>query len=193
MSLGEVLTLGFSAILLQNVVLSRFLGICPFMGVSGKTESSVGMGLAVVFVMTIAAVVSWLLYTFILVEFNMVYMRTIVFILVIASLVQIIEMFIKKFSPALYKSLGIYLPLITTNCAVLGIATIVASDDYTFLTALVYSFASGIGFLFVMYIFSTLREKMNNSPIPAAFKGIPIALVTAGIMAMIFARFAGVL
>lgn len=193
MSLGEVLTLGFSAILLQNVVLSRFLGICPFMGVSGKTESSVGMGLAVVFVMTIAAVVSWLLYTFILVEFNMVYMRTIVFILVIASLVQIIEMFIKKFSPSLYKSLGIYLPLITTNCAVLGIATIVASDDYTFLTALVYSFASGIGFLFVMYIFSTLREKMNNSPIPAAFKGIPIALVTAGIMAMIFARFAGVL
>lgn len=193
MSLGEVLTLGFSAILLQNVVLSRFLGICPFMGVSGKTESSVGMGLAVVFVMTIAAVVSWLLYTFILVEFNMVYMRTIVFILVIASLVQIIEMFIKKFSPSLYKSLGIYLPLITTNCAVLGIATIVASDDYTFLTALVYSFASGIGFLFVMYVFSTLREKMNNSPIPAAFKGIPIALVTAGIMAMIFARFAGVL
>lgn len=193
MSLGEVLTLGFSAILLQNVVLSRFLGICPFMGVSGKTESSVGMGLAVVFVMTIAAVVSWLLYTFILVEFNMVYMRTIVFILVIASLVQIIEMFIKKFSPSLYKSLGIYLPLITTNCAVLGIATIVASDDYTFLTALVYSFASGLGFLFVMYIFSTLREKMNNSPIPAAFKGIPIALITAGIMAMIFARFAGVL
>lgn len=193
MTLGEVLTLAFSAILLQNVVLSRFLGICPFMGVSGKRESSVGMGLAVIFVMTVAAVVSWLLYTFVLVEFSMVYMRTIVFILVIASLVQIIEMFIKKFSPKLYKSLGIYLPLITTNCAVLGIATIVASDDYTFLTALVYSFASGIGFLLVMYIFSTLREKMNNAPIPDAFKGVPIALVTAGIMAMIFARFAGVL
>ncbi len=193
MTLGEILTLAFSAILLQNVVLSRFLGICPFMGVSSKRDSAVGMGLAVIFVITLSSVVSWVLYTYILKPFDIVYMRTIVFILVIASLVQIIEMFIKKVSPTLYKSLGIYLPLITTNCAVLGLATIVATDEYTFLSALIYSFASAVGFLFVMYIFSTLREKMKNAPIPDGFKGVPIAMITAGIMAMIFARFAGVI
>lgn len=193
MGIGEILTLAFSAILLQNVVLSRFLGICPFMGVSSKRESAVGMGLAVVFVITLASVTSWVLYTYILEPFNMVYMRTIVFILVIASLVQIIEMFIKKVSPALYKGLGIYLPLITTNCAVLGMATIVATDEYTLLTSFIFSFASAIGFLLVMYLFSTLREKMKNAPIPEGFKGVPIALITAGIMAMIFARFAGVI
>lgn len=193
MSLGEILTLAFSAILLQNVVLSRFLGICPFMGVSNKRDSAVGMGLAVVFVITLSSVISWVLYTYILKPFDMVYMRTIVFILVIASLVQIIEMFIKKVSPALYKALGIYLPLITTNCAVLGLATIVATDEYTLLEAFIYSFASAVGFLFVMYLFSTLREKMKNAPIPEGFKGVPIAMITAGIMAMIFARFAGVI
>ncbi|HQD92255.1 MAG: RnfABCDGE type electron transport complex subunit A [Acholeplasmataceae bacterium] len=193
MTLGEILTLAFSAILLQNVVLSRFLGICPFMGVSSKRDSAVGMGLAVIFVITLSSVVSWVLYTYILKPFDIVYMRTIVFILVIASLVQIIEMFTKKVSPTLYKSLGIYLPLITTNCAVLGLATIVATDEYTFLSALIYSFASAVGFLFVMYIFSTLREKMKNAPIPDGFKGVPIAMITAGIMAMIFARFAGVI
>lgn len=193
MTLGEILTVAFSAILLQNVVLSRFLGICPFMGVSSKRDSAVGMGLAVIFVITLSSVVSWVLYTYILKPFDIVYMRTIVFILVIASLVQIIEMFIKKVSPTLYKSLGIYLPLITTNCAVLGLATIVATDEYTFLSALIYSFASAVGFLFVMYIFSTLREKMKNAPIPDGFKGVPIAMITAGIMAMIFARFAGVI
>lgn len=193
MTLGKILTLAFSAILLQNVVLSRFLGICPFMGVSSKRDSAVGMGLAVIFVITLSSVVSWVLYTYILKPFDIVYMRTIVFILVIASLVQIIEMFIKKVSPTLYKSLGIYLPLITTNCAVLGLATIVATDEYTFLSALIYSFASAVGFLFVMYIFSTLREKMKNAPIPDGFKGVPIAMITAGIMAMIFARFAGVI
>lgn len=193
MSIGEILTLAFSAILLQNVVLSRFLGICPFMGVSSKRESAIGMGLAVVFVITIASVTSWVLYTYILAPFDMVYMRTIVFILVIASLVQIIEMFIKKVSPALYKGLGIYLPLITTNCAVLGMATIVATDEYTLLTSFIFSFSSAVGFLLVMYLFSTLREKMKNAPIPEGFKGVPIALITAGIMAMVFARFAGVI
>lgn len=193
MSIGEILTLAFSAILLQNVVLSRFLGICPFMGVSSKRESAIGMGLAVVFVITIASVTSWALYTYILAPFDMVYMRTIVFILVIASLVQIIEMFIKKVSPALYKGLGIYLPLITTNCAVLGMATIVATDEYTLLTSFIFSFSSAVGFLLVMYLFSTLREKMKNAPIPEGFKGVPIALITAGIMAMVFARFAGVI
>lgn len=189
----EILTLAFSAILIQNVVLSRFLGICPFMGVSSKRSSAVGMGLSVVFVITLSSVISWVLYNYILVAFEMIYMKTIIFILVIASLVQIIEMFVKKVSPALYKSLGIYLPLITTNCAVLGMATIVGSDEYTLLTAFVFSFASAIGFLLVMYIFSTLRERIDNGNVPRAFKGVPIALITAGIMAMVFAKFAGVI
>ena len=138
--LGELIALAFSAILIENVVLSRFLGICPFIGVGKKRDSAVGMGMAVVFVITLSSVVAWLLYTYVLNVFDMVYMKTIVFILVIASLVQIIEMFIKKTSPGLYKSLGIYLPLITTNCAVLGVVTTVASTDYTFLTALVFLF-----------------------------------------------------
>lgn len=191
--MGELLTLAFSSILIQNVVLQRFLGICPFMGVSNKRESSIGMGLAVVFVITISSCISWLIYKYVLVQFDMVYMKTIMFILIIASFVQIIEMFIKKVSPSLYKSLGIYLPLITTNCAVLGMATIVASDEYNFLEAFVVSFSSAIGFLFVMYVFSTLRERMANNDIPRGFKGVPIALVTASILAMIFARFAGVI
>ncbi len=189
----EILTLAFSAVLIENVLLSRFLGICPFMGVSSKRSSAVGMGLSVVFVITLSSVISWALYNYILVAFEMVYMKTIIFILVIASLVQIIEMFVKKVSPPLYKSLGIYLPLITTNCAVLGMATIVGSEEYTFLTALVFSFASAVGFLLVMYIFSTLREKIDNGNVPKAFKGVPIALISAGIMAMIFAKFAGVI
>ena len=188
----EVLSWLISAILIQNVILSRFFGTCPFLGVSKSKDSAVGMGLAVTFVMTMAAAVSWLLYNYVLVAFDLVYMKTIVFILVIASLVQIIEMFIKKFSPSLYRSLGIYLPLITTNCAVLGLATIVTDGTYSFLKALVYSFGSGIGFLFVIYIFSVLRQKMETSPIPEGFKGIPIALITACLMALIIARFAGV-
>lgn len=185
----ELITLAFTAILIENVVLSQFLGTCPLLGVSGKRDSALGMGLAVVFVITLSSVVSWLLYTYVLVQFNMEYMRTIIFILVIAGLVQIIEMFIKKVSPGLYRSLGIYLPLITTNCAVLGLATIVATPDYTFLTALVYSFASSVGFLFVIYVFSTIRERIAKGNVPTAFKGVPIALITAGILAMIFSKF----
>lgn len=191
--MGDIIALAVSAILIENVVLSRFLGICPFMGVSKNRDSAVGMGLAVVFVITLSSVVSWLLYTYVLSVFDMVYMKTIVFILVIASLVQIIEMFIKKVSPSLYKSLGIYLPLITTNCSVLGVASTVASSDYTLLTAFVYSFASAVGFLFAMFLFSSLREKMEKNPVPAPFKGVPLAMITAGIMALVFARFAGVI
>ncbi|MBQ7276292.1 MAG: RnfABCDGE type electron transport complex subunit A [Bacilli bacterium] len=188
----QVLSWLIGAILIQNVILSRFFGTCPFLGVSKSKDSAVGMGLAVTFVMTMAATVSWLLYKYVLVAFDLVYMKTIVFILVIASLVQIIEMFIKKFSPSLYRALGIYLPLITTNCAVLGLSTIVTDGTYTFLKAIIYSFGSGIGFLFIIYIFSILRQKMETSPIPEGFKGIPIALITACLMAMIIARFAGV-
>ncbi|HRT69040.1 MAG TPA: RnfABCDGE type electron transport complex subunit A [Bacilli bacterium] len=189
----EILTLAFSAILIQNVLLSRFLGICPFMGVSNKRSSAVGMGLAVVFVITLSSVISWALYNYVLVVFEMTYMKTIIFILVIAALVQIIEMFVKKISPPLYRSLGIYLPLITTNCAVLGMATIVGSEEYTLLTAFVFSFASAVGFLLVMYIFATLRERIDNGNVPKAFRGVPIALISAGIMAMIFAKFTGVI
>jgi len=189
----EILTLAFSAILIQNVLLSRFLGTCPFMGVSNQRSSAVGMGLAVVFVITLSSVISWALYNYVLVVFEMTYMKTIIFILVIAALVQIIEMFVKKVSPPLYRSLGIYLPLITTNCAVLGMATIVGSEEYTLLTAFVFSFASAVGFLLVMYIFATLRERIDNGNVPKAFRGVPIALISAGIMAMIFAKFTGVI
>ena len=189
----EILTLAFSAILIQNVLLSRFLGTCPFMGVSNKRSSAVGMCLAVVFVITLSSVISWALYNYVLVVFEMTYMKTIIFILVIAALVQIIEMFVKKVSPPLYRSLGIYLPLITTNCAVLGMATIVGSEEYTLLTAFVFSFASAVGFLLVMYIFATLRERIDNGNVPKAFRGVPIALISAGIMAMIFAKFTGVI
>lgn len=190
--MGEILSLAFTWLILQNVILNQFLGICPFMGVSKKRNSALGMGLAVVFVITLSSCVSWLLNTYVLVEFNMVFMQTIVFILVIASLVQILEMFIKKISPSLYKSLGIYLPLITTNCAVLGMATIVVNEDYNFLQAFVVSFSASVGFLFVIYVFSTLREKMDRGE-KNSFSGAPIALITAGIMAMIFARFGGII
>lgn len=188
----EIFSWIVSAILIQNVILSRFLGACPFLGVSAKRESSVGMGLAVIFVMTIASIVAWVIHEFVLRPFDMVYMRTIVYILVIASLVQIIEMFIKKVSPSLYRSLGVYLPLITTNCAILGIAAIVTGEQFTFFKTFIYSFASGVGFLFVIFIFSTLRERLEQAPIPEGFKGVPVALITAGMMAMIFSRFAGI-
>jgi electron transport complex protein RnfA len=189
--MGSVLSLAFSAIIIQNVILSKFLGICPFLGVSKSKKSALGMGIAVIFVITVSSILAWVLYKYVLVKLEMVYMKTIVFILVIASLVQIIEMFLKKFSPSLYKALGIYLPLITTNCAVLGIATLVAESNYTFLEMFTFSFASSVGFLLVIYIFSTIREKLNR--MEGVMKDIPIALITAGLMAMIFARFAGVI
>lgn len=185
----DIISLAISAILIENVVLYRFLGTCPLLGVSEKRESAVGMGAAVVFVITLSSSVAWLLYTYVLKPFNMVYMQTIIFILVIAGLVQIIEMFIKKVSPGLYKVLGIYLPLITTNCAVLGLANMVANPKYTYIQALVFAFASSLGFLLVIYLFSTIRIRIAKADVPKAFKGVPIALITAGILAMIFSRF----
>ncbi len=179
-----------NAILIENVILSRFLGTCPFVGVSKDKKNALGMGLAVVIVMTLSSLLSWIIYNFLLLKLNLVYMKTIIFILVIASFVQMLEMIMKKITPTLYKSVGIYLPLITTNCAVLGIATIVS--NYSFLKSLVVSFASGLGFMFVIYIFSTIREKIDNNNIPKNFKGIPIAFITASIMAMIILRFSGV-
>lgn len=189
MTLGQIISIAFQAILIENVVLRQFLGTCPLLGVSGKRDSAVGMGVAVVFVITLSSVVSWLLYTYILVPLDMVFMETIIFILVIAALVQIIEMFTKKVSPGLYKALGIYLPLITTNCAVLGMAVNVSTPAYTFVDALLWSCFTAVGFLFVIYLFATIREKIARGAVPAAFKGVPIALITAGILAMIFRSF----
>lgn len=185
----NLLSLAITAILIENVVLYRFLGNCPLLGVSEKRDSAVGMGAAVIFVITLSSSVAWLLYTYILKPFDLVYMQTIIFILVIAGLVQIIEMFIKKVSPSLYKVLGIYLPLITTNCAVLGLANLVATPKYSFIEALVFSFASSVGFLFVIYLFSTIRIRIAKADVPKSFKGVPIALIAAGILAMIFSKF----
>ncbi|MDD4388957.1 MAG: Rnf-Nqr domain containing protein, partial [Bacilli bacterium] len=166
-----------------------FLGTCPFLGGSGKRDSAVAMGLAVIFVITLSSLTLWFLYYLILKPVGMQYMSTLVYILVIASLVQIIEMFLKKAVPGLYRSLGIYLPLITTNCAVLGTAKNVVAKGFNFLETFIFSLSTAAGFLFVIYIFSTLRSKVDRADVPKAFKGIPIALITAGIMAMIFAKF----
>jgi electron transport complex protein RnfA len=189
----DLIALAFGAFIVQNVILTQFLGICPFLGVSTKRSSALGMGIAVVFVILISSIVTWSLYHFVLVPFEMEYMRTIVFILVIAALVQMVELFLKKMSPSLYKALGIYLPLITTNCAVLGTAIININNNYDFVQMLVYSLFLPLGFLFVIVIFSFLREKINYAPVPKAFQGTPIALITAAILAMIFARFGGIL
>jgi electron transport complex protein RnfA len=163
------------------------------MGVSTKRSSALGMGLAVIFVMLISSAVTWVLYNYVLEVLNITYMRTIVFILVIASLVQMVETFLKKVSPPLYKALGIYLPLITTNCAVLGVALLNISKEHNFVEMIVYTTFIGLGFLFVMYIFSMMREKIDMAPVPKAFKGAPIALVVAAILAIIFSRFGGII
>ncbi len=179
-----------TGILLENVILYKFLGTCPFLGVSKNKNNALGMGLAVTIVITLSSIISWLIYKYLLVKLDMIYMKTIIFILIIATFVQILEMVMKKIFPSLYKSLGIYLPLITTNCAVLGLATI--TSNYTFFHMLISSFTSGIGFLLVLYIFSSIRQKLDISPVPKSFKDIPIALITASILAMIIFRFSGV-
>ena len=191
--MGNLIALAFSALIIQNIILTQFLGICPFMGVSTKRSSALGMGLAVIFVMLISSSVTWALYTYVLETLDIVYMRTIAFILVIAALVQMVETFLKKVSPSLYKALGIYLPLITTNCAVLGVAVLNISEGHSFVEMLVYTGFIGLGFLFVMYIFSMIREKLDFAPIPKAFKGTPIALIVAAILAIIFSRFGGLI
>ncbi len=191
--MDKIIALAFSAFIAENIILSQFLGICPFLGVSKKRSNALGMGFAVLFVMLISSMVTWLLYKYVLESLSIEYMRTIVFILVIASLVQMVETFIKKVSPALYKALGIYLPLITTNCAVLGVAILNISKDHNFLETVVYTTFIGLGFIFVMYIFSMLREKIDKAPVPKAFQGIPIALIVAAILAIIFSRFGGII
>ena len=180
------------AILVNNVVLAQFLGICPFLGVSSKVETSMGMGAAVTFVMALAALVAWLIQTYVLVPLDIVYMQTIVFILVIAALVQMVEIILKKVSPSLYQALGIFLPLITTNCAVLGVALLNTQNDYNFIESVVYGITGGLGFLLAIFLFAAVREQLEvSSDIPKSFEGFPIALVTAGLMALAFMGFSG--
>ena len=173
-----------SSMLIDNVVLSRFYGICPFLGVSKKTKSSLGMGIAVVFVIILATLICWPLYNFILVPAGIPFLDTVAYILVIASLVQLVGLFIKKYSPSLYKSLGIYLPLITTNCAVLGVAQGNTDQGLTFLEALANGLGTSIGFLLIIVTFSCIRTRLESANTPKAFKGLPIALITAAIMAI---------
>lgn len=181
-----------NAILVENFVLSKFLGICPFLGVSKKLDTALGMGLAVIVVMTIASAVTWVLQTWVLTKANgLDYLQTLGFILVIAALVQFIEILLKKFIPPLYKSLGIYLPLITTNCAVLGVALINLSRDYDFVSAVVFSFGAGVGFTLALVLFSGVREKMEHADIPDSFKGLPSALVAAALVSVSFFGFQG--
>lgn len=188
----KIIALAFTAFIAENIILSQFLGICPFLGVSKKRSSALGMGFAVLFVMIISSIVTWVLYKYVLEALDIQYMRTIVFIIVIASLVQMVETFIKKVSPGLYKALGIYLPLITTNCAVLGVAILNISKEHSFGETIVYTTFIGLGFVFVMFIFSMMREKIDKAPVPKAFQGIPIALIVAAILAIIFSRFGGI-
>ncbi|NJM12442.1 MAG: electron transport complex subunit RsxA [Synechococcaceae cyanobacterium SM1_2_3] len=187
----EYLLILLAATLVNNVVLSRFLGLCPFMGVSNKLDSALGMGMATTFVLTLAVAVSWLLERYVLVPLDIVFLRILAFILVIAALVQFTEMFIRKVSPLLYRTLGIYLPLITTNCAVFGIALLNVQQGYDFLSSLLYGFGSALGFTLVLVMFAGLRERLALASVPAVFAGAPIAFITAGLLALAFMGFAG--
>ncbi len=177
--------------LVNNVVLVRFLGLCPFMGVSNKYGAAIGMGLATTFVLTLAATASWLLETYLLEPLGLEFLRILTFILVIAAVVQFTEIAIRKFSPVLYQVLGIYLPLITTNCAVLGIALLNVEEDHGFVESVLFGFGSALGFTLVMLIFAGLRERLELSGVPEAFKGAPIGFVTAGLLSMAFMGFSG--
>ena len=179
------------AIFVNNVVLAQFLGICPFLGVSSKVETSLGMGAAVTFVMALSSLVTWLIQNYILVPLGIEYMQTIVFILVIAALVQMVEIVLKKVSPSLYQALGIFLPLITTNCAVLGVAIAMIQKEYTLLQGVVFNVSTALGFGLALVIFAGLRERIEFEEAPKAFQGVPIALITASILAMAFMGFSG--
>ena len=191
--MASLMLIAIGSALCSNVVLSQFLGLCSFLGVSKKTETAAGMGGAVVFVITIASFVAGLLYKFILVPTHFEYLKTIVFILVIAALVQIVEMFLKKFVPSLYKALGVYLPLITTNCAVLGVALTNVQDEYNIFQGTINGFATAVGFTISITLMAGIREKIQYNDIPEAFKGFPTVLLTAGLMAIAFFGFSGLI
>ena len=187
----ELLAITLGAILANNFIFSQFLGICPFLGVSKKVDTAVGMGVAVTFVMGLASAITWLV-NLLLVQLGLEYMQTVAFILVIASLVQFIEMFLQKAMPTLYTALGVYLPLITTNCAVLGVALLNTQNEYNFIESVVYGITGGLGFLLAIFLFAAIREQLEvSSENPKAFDGFPIALVTAGLIALAFMGFSG--
>lgn len=188
----EYLAIIFSAILVNNIVFAQFLGICPFIGVSKNLPSALGMGAAVTFVMAVATAVTWLLQHYVLMPLGLVYIQTIAFILVIAVLVQMLEIVMKKTSPGLYAAIGVFLPLITTNCAVLGIAIIVAQKDFGFVYSLVYAVATALGFAMALTIMAGIRSQLELADIPRPMRGVPVALITAGILAMAFMGFAGI-
>ncbi len=192
MDIKALIIILMSSVLVDNYVLNRFLGICPFLGVSKKVNQSVGMGIAVIFVMLVATAVTWPIQTFILDKFELGYLQTIVFILVIAALVQFIEIFLKKTIPTLHQSLGVYLPLITTNCAVLGVTINNITDGYNFIESMVSSLGCGLGFLLAMVLFSGMRSRIEESDVPESFKGLPVTLVAASFISMAFFGFAGI-
>ena len=187
----ELLAITLGAVLANNFIFSQFLGICPFLGVSKKVDTAVGMGIAVTFVMGLASAITWAVQRFVLDPFGLGYMQTVAFILVIASLVQFIEMFLQKAMPALYTALGVYLPLITTNCAVLGVAILNINSNYNFIESVVYGITGGLGFLLAIVLFASIRERLVFADYPKSFEGFPIALVTAGLMALSFMGFSG--
>jgi Na+-translocating ferredoxin:NAD+ oxidoreductase subunit A len=189
----DLFTILILAIFVNNFVLYYFLGICPFLGVSKKIDSAFSMGMAVTFVMTITAVVSWMINHWILIPYNLGYLQIVAFILVIASLVQLVEMFIRKMSPPLYQALGIYLPLITTNCAIMGLALLAALKEYDFITTVVFGVGSGLGFTLAIVLMAGIREQLDMADVPQPLKGAGIALIVAGIMAIAFTGFSGMI
>ena len=192
-SVRELLVILVASSLVSNVVLSQFLGLCPFLGVSKKTNTAAGMGVAVIFVITLASAVAGVIYKYVLQRFHVEYLETIVFILVIAALVQFVEMFLRKSIPSLYQALGVYLPLITTNCAVLGVALTNVQKKYGILTGIVNGFATAVGFTIAIVILAGIREKLEHNDIPESFRGMPVVLLTAGLMAIAFCGFSGLL
>ena len=188
----EYILIFISAIFVNNIILSQFLGICPFLGVSKKVDTALGMGAAVAFVLTLATIVTYLLQTYVLNPFGLQYLQTLSFILVIASLVQMVEIVLKKVSPALYQALGIFLPLITTNCAVLGVAILVIQKDFSLIQSIVYAFSTAIGFALAMVVFAGLREQLSLVRVPKGMQGMAIVLVTAGLLSLAFMGFSGV-
>jgi electron transport complex protein RnfA len=187
----EFLVIIISAILVNNIVLSQFLGICPFLGVSSRLSTAVGMGMAVIFVMTMASTFTWLIHTYLLVPLHIEFLQTIAFILTIASLVQLVEMVIQKTAPSLYRSLGVFLPLITTNCAVLGVAILNIQSEYNFIFAILNGLFAGIGFTLVLILMAGIRERLERAELPVSMKGMPISMIVAGSMALAFLGFSG--
>ena len=188
---GKILFMAVMAIFVQNFVLMRFLGLCPYIGVSKKLDSALGMGMAVIFVMTMASTFTWLIHTYLLVPLHIEFLQTIAFILTIASLVQLVEMIIQKTAPALYKSLGVFLPLITTNCAVLGVAILNIQSEYNFIFAILNGLFGGIGFTLVLILMAGIRERLERAELPVSMEGMPISMIVAGSMALAFLGFSG--